>query len=210
MDVLQLRSRDWVGDIGRMAQAHFSVCCHRHDTGRDVADLLDSLSVQYRTNSQLRRCEICLTEYAFFIREGGYDGSIHVVLSTWVTLGSCRYSFSPSWLASSWLSSRHDCFFGAIIYTPPRLFDDDNSAYYSDRVIKRAIELKREAIVRPSDTIWHLNPSWFNEPEQMWSWKGTELMVDTTHSERVQSESGWRTWWYLRFRIWWQDWWHGR
>lgn len=32
----------------------------------------------------------------------------------------------PSLVSSSWLSSRHDYFFGAIIYTPPRLLDDDN------------------------------------------------------------------------------------
>lgn len=31
--VVRLRSRDWVGDIGRRAQAHFSVCCHQHDPG---------------------------------------------------------------------------------------------------------------------------------------------------------------------------------
>lgn len=210
VNVFQSRSRDWVGDIGRRAQAHFSVCCHRHDTGRDVADLLDSLSVRYKTNSDLKRCEICLTEYAFFIREGNYDSSIHVVLSTWITLGTCRYSFSPSWLASSWLSSRHDYFFGVIVYTPPRLLDDDNSAFYSDRVIKRAIELKRKTIVRPSGTVWHLNPSWFNEPEQMRSWTRTELMVDTTHGERVHSERKWQTWWYEALQRWWQRWWHGR
>lgn len=67
MDVLRSRSRDWVGDIGRFAQAHFSVCCHQHETGRDVADLLERPGIGFRANSRLRSCDVCLTEYCFFI-----------------------------------------------------------------------------------------------------------------------------------------------
>ena len=188
LDILRARSRDWVGDIGRRAQAHFSVCCHQRDTGEDVADLLERLGIRLQANSDSRRCEMCLTEYAIFIREGGCDGSIHIVLSTWVTLGSCRYSFSPAWLASSWLSRRHNWFLNPTAHRPPDPFDDDYSAFYPERAITRAIELKRESIVRPPDTVWHLNPSWFNEPAQMHSWTWTELMIDTTHGERLHSE----------------------
>jgi hypothetical protein len=100
MAVVRSRSRDWVGEIGRLAQAHFSVSCHQHNTGRDVADLLERPRAGFRANSGLKRCDLCLTEYAFFIWEGSRNDSIHVVLSTWVTLGSCRYSFSPAWLTS--------------------------------------------------------------------------------------------------------------
>jgi hypothetical protein len=166
MAVVRSRSRDWVGDIGRLAQAHFSVCCHQHDTGRDVADLLERPRTEFRANSRLRRCELCLTEYAFFIWEGDRDDSIHVVLSTWVTLGSCRYSFSPAWLTSSWLSSGHS--WGSwTISRRPRPFHNDTSAFYPDEAITRAVSWKRGSIVRPSNMMSRLTPSRYNGLEPM-------------------------------------------
>jgi hypothetical protein len=165
--VMESRSRDWVGDIGRSAQAHFSVCCHQHETGRDVADLLDSPLIASVSSAESKHCKACSTEYAFFVWSGTQKGSIHVALSTWITLGSCRYTFSPAWLTSSWLSSSHRWSMSSIMPRPIRPFHNDNSAFYPDSTIARAITMKRGNIIRPYKLMSHLSPSWFDEPEQI-------------------------------------------
>jgi hypothetical protein len=194
MDVLRSRSRDWVGDIGRIAQAHFSVCCHRHETGRDVADLLERPGTGFIANSRLRSCDVCLTEYCFFIWPGNCTGSIHVVLSTWITLGSCRHSFSPAWLTSSWLSSGHIWVSNFLMSGPARPFHNNNSAFYSDSTITRAVISKRGTIFRDPERLWRLSPSWSDEPEQMRSWIRTELLINTIDGED-QAETKWQRWW---------------
>jgi hypothetical protein len=164
--VVKGRSRDWVGDIGRRAQAHFSVCCHQHETGRDVADLLDIPLIASVSGADSKRCDVCLTEYTFSIWKGKQPGSIHVALTTWITLGTCRYTFSPAWLTSPWLSSSH-CWLLSATSRPTRPFHNDNSAFYSDRTITRALISKRGNIARPYDLMRRLAPSWFDEPKQM-------------------------------------------
>jgi hypothetical protein len=188
VQVVKSRSRDWVGDIGRRAQAHFSVCCHQHDTGKDVADFLDSPLFESWRSPGSKRCDVCLTEYAFFIWEGLQKGSINVALSTWITLGSCRYTFSPAWLTSSWLSSGHCWPLSAVMNRPMRPFHNDNSAFYSGRAITRAIGAKRGNIVRPYKLMRRLSPSWFDEPEQISGRTLRRWAPNAIESERSQSK----------------------
>jgi hypothetical protein len=186
ISVLESRSRDWVGDIGRRAQAHFPVCCHQHETGRDVAGLLDIPLIGSRRSPGSKHCDVCSTEYAFFIWEGLQKGSLHVALSTWVTLGTCRYTFSPAWLTSSWLSSSH-CWLLSATSRPTRPFHNDNSAFYSDRTIARASASKRGNIIRPSNLVRRLAPSQFDEPKQMPGGTSSRLESNAVEKERSQS-----------------------
>ena len=198
MKVVRSRSRDWVEDIGRRAQSCFSVCCHGYlcQTGKGVADLLESPLVELGAKSGLRRCVVCLTEYSFFVWQDNCKGSIHVVLSTWITFGSCAHSFSPAWLASSLLTNNPTRLLNeSRVPEPARTFQCDSSPYYTGSAISRAIELKNETIVRPSDMIHRLSPSRFDEPEEMCGWTQTDLTINTTDGERSQSIRCWQKWW---------------
>ncbi|KAH0238120.1 hypothetical protein KCV06_g138, partial [Aureobasidium melanogenum] len=42
IEVLETRSRDWVRNIGQKAQNHLAICCHQHDIGERVAEILES------------------------------------------------------------------------------------------------------------------------------------------------------------------------
>lgn len=96
IEVLKTRSHDWVRNIGQRAQNHLAICCHQHAIGEHVAEILESQMPLSKAISRFRQCDVCLTAYAFFIREGHCKGSFQVILSTWTSLGSYRYSFSPA------------------------------------------------------------------------------------------------------------------
>lgn len=129
-----------------------------------------------------RQCDICLTAYAFFILEGHCKGSFQVILSTWISLGSCRYSFSPAWLISSWLSKGHTWIRVSTIPRPPRPFHNDYSDFYTGEDLTQAAILKRRDILRPFNILSRLRLSQSEEPEH--ELLRTESITSTINGER--------------------------
>lgn len=179
--ILRLRSHDWVRDIGQRAQTHLAVCCHQHDIGQHVAELLET-SRSLRTSSpKLRQCDVCLTAYTFVLK-GHNKGSFEIILSTWTSLGSCRYSFSPAWLISSWLSRKHTWIRDRTTARPPRPFHNDYSDFYADTDLARAARFKRDDITTPSDMLRRLRPSRSEVPEH--EFVRIDSVISTITNER--------------------------
>lgn len=182
IEVLKTRSRDWVRNIGQRAQDHLAICCHQHDIGEHVAEILESQMSLWGASPRFRQCDVCLTAYAFFIRKGHCKDGLQVILSTWTSLGSCRYSFSPAWLISSWLSKGHTWIRDSTIPRPPRPFHNDYSDFYTGEDLTRASIFKRDNIFRPSNMLWRLQPSRSGEPEHELC--RTNSLTGTVNSQR--------------------------
>lgn len=166
--VLGLRSHDWAREIGQKAETHFAICCHANDTGRHVAALLDQPSRLCRASPELRRCDVCLTEYAFFVYQEYNKDSVEIVLSTWTSLGSCKHSFLPAWLTSSWLTNELTWFGERGPFAFPKPFHNNTSEFYDHAAFRRAMVLARSTKRNPpSDMIGRLEPSVSKESDVM-------------------------------------------